>query len=117
MKVEAKKEIGGISMGVVSIKNIIKVRDDRAPLELIQKTTDSEFNIADEQQFPSWLSQKAEKDIKTSDLRAGIEPWLTSLFQSDHLSLLVGTGLSIAVEHIAVETTSVQSHTDSGIKI
>jgi hypothetical protein len=34
-------------------------------------------------------------------LRKGIEPWLTSLFQSEHLSLLIGTGLSIAIEHIA----------------
>lgn len=42
-----------------------------------------------------------EKSIKKSDLRQGIEPWLTSLFQSEHLSLLTGSGLSIAIEVIA----------------
>ena len=35
-----------------------------------------------------------EPDAKTRD---EIEPWLTALFQSEHLSLLVGTGLSYAV--------------------
>lgn len=39
--------------------------------------------------------------IKKSDLRQGIEPWLTSLFQSEHLSLLTGTGLSTAIEVMA----------------
>lgn len=38
-----------------------------------------------------------QKTYKASELRRGIEPWLTSLFQSEHLSLLVGTGLSYAV--------------------
>jgi len=37
------------------------------------------------------------KGYKASELRRNIEPWLTSLFQSEHLSLLVGTGLSYAV--------------------
>lgn len=32
-----------------------------------------------------------------SRLRKEIEPWLTSLFQSEHLSLLIGAGLSYAV--------------------
>jgi len=44
-----------------------------------------------------------EKDYKKEDkfdkikLRQKIEPWLTALFQSEHLSLLVGTGLTIAL--------------------
>ena len=37
---------------------------------------------------------KGEPDAKTRD---EVEPWLTALFQSEHLSLLVGTGLSYAV--------------------
>jgi len=48
------------------------------------------------------------EEIKTccpSALRKHIEPWLTSLFQSEHLSLLVGSGLSYAVQGIASEGT------------
>src|SRR5690606_20661233 len=35
-------------------------------------------------------------------LRDQIEPWLTALFQSEHLSLLAGAGLTHAVHHLAV---------------
>ena len=30
-------------------------------------------------------------------LRSKIEPWLTAVFQSEHLSLLIGTGLTTAI--------------------
>ena len=35
------------------------------------------------------------------NLRDIIEPWLTALFQSEHLSLLTGAGLSSAVHFLA----------------
>lgn len=35
------------------------------------------------------------------DLRSEIEPWLTALFQSEHLSLLLGGGISSAVHWLA----------------
>lgn len=38
---------------------------------------------------------------KEEELRGKIEPWLSAIFQSEHLSLLVGTGLSIATARIA----------------
>jgi len=41
------------------------------------------------------------EEIKGKIFRGKIEPWLTSIFQSDHLSLLVGSGLTIAVASIA----------------
>lgn len=34
-------------------------------------------------------------------LRKRIEPWLSSVFQSEHLSLLVGNGLQAAIAHLA----------------
>jgi len=37
----------------------------------------------------------------SSKWRKKIEPWLTAVFQSDHLSLLVGSGFSIAINAIA----------------
>ncbi len=48
-------------------KHILKVQDDREP------------NIVED------------PDIKK--FRQRVEPWLTALFQSDHLSLLVGSGI------------------------
>jgi hypothetical protein len=38
---------------------------------------------------------------KVSTLRGQIEPWLTSIFQSEHFSLLVGTGLSTGLSKLA----------------
>jgi hypothetical protein len=41
-------------------------------------------------------------DIPSPDtLRPKIEPWLTALFQSKHLSLLIGAGISSAVHNLA----------------
>ncbi len=34
-------------------------------------------------------------------LRKEIEPWLTALFQSEHLTLLMGTGITNAVHRLA----------------
>ena len=42
-------------------------------------------------------------DIKK--LRQKIEPWLTAIFQSEHLSLLAGTGLTTAVSSLAGTTS------------
>ena len=41
------------------------------------------------------------KEPDTEKLRAEIEPWLTALFQSEHLSLLLGGGISSAVHRLA----------------
>jgi hypothetical protein len=84
-----------------TIKNILKIRDDNTPLELVQQDKDGEFTLVDENQSSSWIPTSGKNAIKKSDLRQGIEPWLTSLFQSEHLSLLTGTGLSTAIEVMA----------------
>ncbi|WP_292517955.1 SIR2 family protein [Methanoculleus sp.] len=39
--------------------------------------------------------------LQTDKLRSKIEPWLSAIFQSEHLSLLVGNGLAIATAEIA----------------
>jgi hypothetical protein len=49
----------------------------------IVKISNEFFNINDE--------------VDERESRRKIEPWLTSIFQSDHLSLLVGSGLTTAV--------------------
>jgi len=66
---------------------------------------------------PHYASNDAPKpDAKTvlKDRRA-IEPWLCSLFQAEHLALLVGTGLPIALGQVAEATSaSMASATFSG---
>lgn len=83
------------------IKNILKIRDDSTPLELVQQDKDGEFNFADESLISSWVPKSCKGSINKADLRQGIEPWLTSLFQSEHLSLLAGSGLSTSIEVMA----------------
>lgn len=56
-------------------KHILKVQDDR------------EFKIIE--------------DPSIAKHRVRVEPWLTALFQSEHLSLLVGSGISTAVHMLA----------------
>ena len=41
------------------------------------------------------------QSFSIKELRSRIEPWLTALFQSEHLSLLAGSGLTHAVHHLA----------------
>jgi len=43
------------------------------------------------------LKSESENKIDYLKIRKVVEPWLTALFQSEHLSLLVGTGLSYAL--------------------
>jgi hypothetical protein len=40
---------------------------------------------------------KQNDDFDKEKLRLKIEPWLTAVFQSEHLSLLCGTGLTLAL--------------------
>ncbi|MHB1546597.1 MAG: SIR2 family protein [bacterium] len=40
---------------------------------------------------------KDNSKFKTKEIREIIEPWLTAVFQSEHLSLLIGTGLTNAI--------------------
>lgn len=84
-------------------QQIIKTRDDSAPV-LIHRVTE----VSDPQkpfQIPagaacSWA--KGGDSFGPEKLRPRIEPWLTALVQSEHLSLLVGSGLTHAVHYIAV---------------
>jgi hypothetical protein len=75
--------------------NTIKVRGDIDPLNITK--TDSQFTIEGDQ-HTTWTDNGT---FTESELKAQVEPWLTSLFQSEHLSLLVGSGLSVSVLHEA----------------
>ncbi|MCF8808355.1 SIR2 family protein [Xanthomonas campestris pv. campestris] len=79
-------------------QNIIKVRDDRKPISF-NSNEDGGFKVADGDDA-SWADGDS-KEFNQKDLRTRIEPWLTSLFQSEHLSLLASSGLTHAVHQIA----------------
>lgn len=77
--------------------NIVKVRDDKTPIKYLLNSETHEFELVDQENL-DWCNGKS---FSKSELRTHIEPWLTSLFQSEHLSLLVGSGLTTAVQYAA----------------
>jgi len=77
--------------------NILKCRDDHEPISF-QKADDSGFNLLPDSTC-SWL--KEDDTFKSNTLRKRIEPWLTALSQSEHFSILIGSGLSEAVHRIS----------------
>lgn len=75
--------------------NIIKVREDKAPVEF-EKVQDKEGYFKVKDGSAHYINDNEEfSDI---ELRSRVEPWLSSLFQSEHLSLLLGSGLSTAIQ-------------------
>ena len=86
------------SDGVASeCKNILKVRDDANPVWF--SGSDGKYKLKENTEG-SWLGKN---EFNNKDLRHRIEPWLTSLFQSEHLSLLAGSGLTRAVHYLAAQ--------------
>jgi len=83
-------------------QQILKCRDDKAPVILLKSTNPADdaepFKLRDGCEC-SWL--KKGDSLGPEKLRPRIEPWMTALFQSEHLSLLIGSGLSHAVHYIA----------------
>lgn len=75
--------------------NVIKTRDDRE-LILIDKN-----NTIINTDACTWAASADITEISNAILRSRIEPWLTSLFQSEHLSLLCGSGITNAISHLA----------------
>ena len=78
--------------------NILKVRDDHLPM-VFAESEPGTFRFQEDAEI-SWLSGD---DFGLKELRSRIEPWLTSLFQSEHLSFLAGSGLTHAVHHLAAD--------------
>lgn len=74
---------------------MLKTRDDPKPLWF---TANGESFKLEAGSQASWLQGE---EFGRKELRNRVEPWLTSLFQSEHLSLLAGSGLTHAVHFIA----------------
>lgn len=80
-----------------SEEHILKVRDDASPIKFEGDPSDGKFRCENYSKT-SWLNSE---EFSYKELRSRIEPWLTSLFQAEHLSLLAGSGLTHAVHFIA----------------
>lgn len=77
--------------------NTVKVREDDTPIRFLASDDPERFTFETKQQL-DWCQDST---FSKHELRTRIEPWLTSLFQSEHLSLLVGSGLTSAVQYAA----------------
>lgn len=80
--------------------NYIKTRDD-ADIVIFEEVETGKFKLSSDTNC-SWINK--EQEFTERELRPRIEPWLTSLFQSEHLSLLAGSGLTHAVHYLAAGT-------------
>mgnify|MGYP006068687863 CR=1 FL=1 len=88
-----------ITMTDASLMNILKVRDDCRPV-CFTEVDGGGYELCEDEPEIGWI-RASDGKIDTHILRNRIEPWLTSLFQSEHLSLLAGSGLSTAVSLMA----------------
>lgn len=93
-------------MKLESGQHIVKTREDRVPVTFVRADKDShgEFVLTDDGEC-SWVNPG--ESFGVDRLRKRIEPWLTALFQSEHLALLTGSGLSQAI-HQRATTNSMQ---------
>ena len=82
--------------------NIVKVRADRIPIKYSLDKENRKFKLIDQDNC-DWCNGQF---FTKNELRTHIEPWLTSLFQSEHLSLLVGSGLTTAIQYAACGTSN-----------
>lgn len=83
-------------------QQIVKTRDDHAPVLIQRMAEESDSSTAFQIATGATCSwAKADEFFGPEKLRARIEPWLTALVQSEHLSLLIGSGLTHAVHYMA----------------
>lgn len=75
--------------------NTLKIRDDHVPLQFAADGDGFKLQAGSD---AVWTGKGK---FSQKELRNRIEPWLTSLFQSEHLSLLAGSGLTHAVHCLA----------------
>lgn len=88
-------------------EQVLKCRDDRKPVMFRREgelASGAEAFGVNTDTPCSWA--KPDEPFGIDKLRPRIEPWLTALCQSDHLSLLLGAGLTIATQRIATDNAS-----------
>lgn len=82
----------------MSAEHILKTRDDKTFVEFVSNGSKGDFKFVKGTNC-SWTDSGSA--FGPAELRPRIEPWLSALFQSEHLALLAGSGLSHAVHDLA----------------
>lgn len=82
-----------------SWEHILKIKDNPHPRSMILKEGENGIPLLVEES----------KTHEPTSLRREIEPWVTALFQSEHLALLLGAGLSNGVQYLATGTAGAGS--------
>ena len=85
-------------------RQIIKTRDDHtfAVMDQVTSSIEPQFRLTKDTTC-SWVPGE-DNIVDETTLRQRIEPWLTALVQSEHFSLLIGSGLTHAVNAISGNT-------------
>lgn len=82
------------------VGNVLKCRDDFEPFWFSAELEGDKWKFV-ANSYCSWVSKS--ESFSSEKMRSRIEPWLSALFQSEHLSLLTGSGLSQAVYQMTVD--------------
>jgi len=75
-------------------QQLIKLGDDHQVIQITNHPDKPDTFIC---QVDSAWSKKGD-EVSVEKLRQRVEPWLTALFQSEHLNLLIGAGLSTSIQ-------------------
>ena len=70
---------------------VLKVFEDKAPRNFTEKGNKL-YEVGSESQA---------EGVEPESFRRSVEPWLTALFQNEHLNLLAGSGLTCATSYLA----------------
>lgn len=92
--------------------NLLKIKNWRDPVELSCSRTKGRDVLKCQGDIPSGWEDKG--DRPPEQLSKEIEPWLTALFQSEHLSLLVGSGLTTAIHRNVTEASEGEARSPNG---
>ncbi len=87
-------------------QQIIKTRDDPDPVLLQRSDEPSDPHKTQVEACSTCTWAKVGEPFGPEKLRSRIEPWLTALVQSEHLALLIGSGLTHAVHYMATSASA-----------
>ncbi|SMY34638.1 hypothetical protein PMAL9190_01770 [Photobacterium malacitanum] len=96
--------ISPINKDVYKLSQYLKLGDDQSPVRLTPCGENGAFQV-----IGGCVWAKAEDEITPDSLRSRVEPWLTALFQSEHLNLLVGAKTNLALQRRQISQVALLS--------
>lgn len=89
-------EVENQAKETISWNVVLKVFEDKAPRHFTEKGNKL-YEVGSEPQA---------EGVEPESFRRSVEPWLTALFQNEHLNLLAGSGLTCATSYLASQRAS-----------